>query len=92
MKSHIGQVVSVKKEKPVASTPAPPAAAASQHSESNDLLGALTPNRPPSPRGSKTPKEEVEIDASSTEEKRNVDTGTLTPKPEVCMLYCSSTK
>ncbi|XP_044060563.1 histone-lysine N-methyltransferase, H3 lysine-36 specific isoform X2 [Siniperca chuatsi] len=77
------QVGSVKNEKPVVRTSSPPAAAASEHSESKDLQGVLTPNRPPSPRGAKTPKQEAEMEACSTEEKQNVHTGTLTPKPEV---------
>ncbi|XP_078116928.1 histone-lysine N-methyltransferase, H3 lysine-36 specific [Sander vitreus] len=76
------QVESVKKEKPVPSTSSAPAAAP-QHSESKDLPVVLTPNRPPSPPGSKTPKQEAEVEACSTEEKQNVHTGTLTPKPEV---------
>ncbi|KAL7395754.1 hypothetical protein ABVT39_022564 [Epinephelus coioides] len=75
------QVGSVKKEKPVPSTSS--AHAAPQHSESKDLSVVLTPERPPSPRGSKTPKQEVEADACCTEEKQNVHTGTLTAKPEV---------
>ncbi|KAM7389644.1 hypothetical protein PAMP_023607 [Pampus punctatissimus] len=49
------------------------------HSEDKDL----TPSRPPSPRGCKLPKQEAETEACSTEEKQNVHTGTLTPKPEV---------
>ncbi|XP_051275205.1 histone-lysine N-methyltransferase, H3 lysine-36 specific isoform X2 [Dicentrarchus labrax] len=76
------QVGSVKKEKPVPSTSSAPDAA-SQHAESKDLLGGLTPNRPPSPRGSKTPKQEAEMEACSPEEQQHVHTGTLTPKPEV---------
>ncbi|XP_070818700.1 histone-lysine N-methyltransferase, H3 lysine-36 specific [Chaetodon trifascialis] len=76
------QVASMKKEKPVSSTSSAPAAA-SQHSESKDLLEGLTPDRPPSPQGSKTPKQEAEVEACGAEEKQNVNTGTLTPKPEV---------
>uniref|UniRef100_A0A8C4H8N4 Histone-lysine N-methyltransferase, H3 lysine-36 specific n=1 Tax=Dicentrarchus labrax TaxID=13489 RepID=A0A8C4H8N4_DICLA len=81
-------VGSVKKEKPVPSTSSAPDAA-SQHAESKDLLGGLTPNRPPSPRGSKTPKQEAEMEACSPEEQQHVHTGTLTPKPEVRMWYSS---
>jgi len=77
----------VKKEKPITTTSSAPAVAP-QHSECKDAVGGLSPNRPPSPRGSKTPKQETEMEPPSTEEKLNVHTGTLTPKPEVCMLYC----
>ncbi|XP_062281176.1 histone-lysine N-methyltransferase, H3 lysine-36 specific isoform X3 [Scomber scombrus] len=73
------QVGSIKKEKPVPSTSSIPAAAP-QNSEDKDVLRALTPNRPPSPQGCKTPKQEAEVEACSTEEKQN--TGTLTPKLE----------
>ncbi|KAI3351225.1 hypothetical protein L3Q82_005777 [Scortum barcoo] len=76
------QVGSLRKEKPVPGTSSAPAAA-SQHSENKDHLGGITPNRPPSPRGAKTPKQEAEMEACSTEEKQNAHTGTLTPKPEV---------
>ncbi|XP_040904033.1 histone-lysine N-methyltransferase, H3 lysine-36 specific isoform X2 [Toxotes jaculatrix] len=76
------QVGSVKKEKPVPSTSSAPASA-SEHSESKDVLGGLAPVRPPSPRGSKTPKQEADVEACSTEEKQSVHTGTLIPKPEV---------
>ncbi|XP_056238996.1 histone-lysine N-methyltransferase, H3 lysine-36 specific isoform X1 [Seriola aureovittata] len=76
------QVASVKKEKPTPTTSSAPAVA-SQHSESKDVLGGPSPNSPPSPRESKTPKQETEMEPSSTEEKTNVHTGTLTPKPEV---------
>lgn len=86
MKSHIGQVGSVKKEKPVPSTSSAPAAVS--HSDSKDLLEGPTPNQPPSPGGSKTPKQEAEIEPCSTEENQYVHTETLTPKPEVCILYC----
>ncbi|XP_026185928.1 histone-lysine N-methyltransferase, H3 lysine-36 and H4 lysine-20 specific [Mastacembelus armatus] len=75
------QVVSVKKETAIPSTICAPAA--SQDSEGKDVPGVLTPDSPPSPRGSKTPKPEAEIQTCSTEEKQNVHTGTLTPKPEV---------
>lgn len=77
------QVGSVKKEKPTPSTSSAPAAAAPHLSESKDLLEDLTLNRPPSPQGSKTPQQEAETEACSTEEKQNIHTGTLTPKPEV---------
>ncbi|XP_037636477.1 histone-lysine N-methyltransferase, H3 lysine-36 specific isoform X2 [Sebastes umbrosus] len=76
------QVGSVKKEKPAPSTSSAPAAAP-QHSESEDLPVVLTPNRPSSPRESKTPRQEAEVEDCSTEGKQNVHTGTLTPKPEV---------
>lgn len=89
MKSHIGKVGSVKKEKPVPSTPSAPGASP-PHSESKDLLEGLNPNPTPSPLGSKTPKQETEIESCSAEEKQNVHTGTLNPKPEVCMLDYSS--
>ncbi|XP_042349048.1 histone-lysine N-methyltransferase, H3 lysine-36 specific isoform X2 [Plectropomus leopardus] len=75
------QVGSVKKKKPVPSTSSAPAAAL-QHSERKELSVVLTPERPLSPRGAKTPKQEPEVDAC-TEEKQNVHTGTLTAKPEV---------
>lgn len=63
----------VKNDKPMFSTSSSPAAAsaASKPPES----------RSPSPKGSKTPKQEAEVEACSTEEKQN--TGTLTPKAEV---------
>lgn len=73
------------KDKPAPSTSSAPAAA-SHDSESKDLLEA--PNQPPSPQESKTPKQEADTESCSTEEKPYVHTGTLTPKPEVCMLYC----
>ncbi|XP_068570705.1 histone-lysine N-methyltransferase, H3 lysine-36 specific isoform X2 [Cebidichthys violaceus] len=81
------QVGSVKKEKPApdASSAAAAAAAAAappQQTESKDLPVVLTQNRPPSPQGSKTPQQEAEEEACSTEEKQNAHTGTLTPKPE----------
>ncbi|KAK2849257.1 hypothetical protein Q5P01_009091 [Channa striata] len=76
------QAVSVKNEKSVPNASSAPAAA-SQHSEGEDVLRGQSPNRPPSPLGSKTPKQEAEMEACSTEEKLIVDTGTLTPKPEV---------
>ncbi|XP_008282673.1 uncharacterized protein nsd1a [Stegastes partitus] len=66
------QLGSLKKEKPATSTSSAPAAA-SKSSES----------RSPSPQRPKTPKQEVETEPCSTEEKQNVHTGTLTPKPEV---------
>ena len=75
-------------EKPVPSTSSAPAAA-SQHPESED---ALSPNRPPSPRGAETPEQETDMEACSTDEKPNVHTGTLTPKPEVCMLLINERK
>lgn len=71
----------MKKEKPVP-------AAASQHSEGTDVLRGLTPNRPLSPRGPKTPKQEAAMEACSTEEQQNVHTGTLIPKPEVHVFCC----
>ncbi|XP_034545785.1 histone-lysine N-methyltransferase, H3 lysine-36 specific [Notolabrus celidotus] len=79
------QVGFSKKVKPVPSTSSSPtaAAAACQNSEVKDRPGVLTPNRPPSPRGLKTPKQEVEMEACSTDEKQNAHTGTLTPKTEV---------
>lgn len=86
----------MKKEKPATSTssaPAPvPAAAAavSKQSESKDNLEGANSNKPPSPRVSKTPKQEAEIEASGTVEKQIVHTGTLTPKPEVCLLLLFS--
>ncbi|XP_059201998.1 histone-lysine N-methyltransferase, H3 lysine-36 specific isoform X2 [Centropristis striata] len=79
------QVGSVRKEKPLPGTSSA-SAAAPQRSESKDLPVVLTPNRPPSPRGSKTPKQEAEVEACSNEEKQHVNTGTLTPKPEVQSL------
>ncbi|XP_034399290.1 histone-lysine N-methyltransferase NSD2 isoform X2 [Cyclopterus lumpus] len=75
------QVGSVKKEKPASSAPS----AATQQSESKDLPVVLTENQPPSPQGSKTPQQEAELEACSTEEKQNAHTGTLTPKPEVLL-------
>lgn len=65
----------MKNDKPMFSTSSSPAAAsaASKPPES----------RSPSPKGSKTPNQEAEVEACSTEEKQN--TGTLTPKAEVCM-------
>lgn len=72
----------MKKEKSVANTSSAPAAA-SQHSEGKDVLRGLTPNRPLSPRGSKTPRQETAVEACSTEEKQNAHTVTLTPQPEV---------
>ncbi|XP_036932609.1 histone-lysine N-methyltransferase, H3 lysine-36 specific [Acanthopagrus latus] len=86
------QVGSLKKEKHVPGTssalvPAP----APQHSESKDLLDDLTSERPPSPRGSKTPKQEaeVELEPCDTEETQDAHTGTLTPKPEVVSVGSS---
>ncbi|XP_067374495.1 histone-lysine N-methyltransferase, H3 lysine-36 specific isoform X2 [Channa argus] len=75
------QALSVKKEKSVPNTSSAPAAA-SQHAEAKDVLRGHSPNTPPSPLGSKTPKQEAEMEACSTEEKQNVHTGTLTPKTE----------
>ncbi|KAK5925197.1 hypothetical protein CgunFtcFv8_017741 [Champsocephalus gunnari] len=80
------QVGSVKREKPVPGASSTPAAAR-RHSESKDLPEVLTPNRPSSPRGSKTPKQEAEVEACSTVEKQ---TGTLTPKSEVLSVSLSS--
>ncbi|XP_018531265.2 histone-lysine N-methyltransferase, H3 lysine-36 specific isoform X3 [Lates calcarifer] len=70
------------REKPGPSTSSAPVGT-SQDSVSKDVHGDLTPDRPPSPQGSKTPKQEAETEACSTEEKQDVHTGTLTPKPEV---------
>lgn len=89
MISDIGQVGSLKKEKPVSSTSSAPAPApAPQHSDGKDLLEDLTSERPSSPRESNTPKQEaeVELEACDTEEKQDAHTGTLTPKPEVRMF------
>uniref|UniRef100_A0A8C2XCE9 Histone-lysine N-methyltransferase, H3 lysine-36 specific n=1 Tax=Cyclopterus lumpus TaxID=8103 RepID=A0A8C2XCE9_CYCLU len=58
----------LKKEKPASSAPS----AATQQSESKDLPVVLTENQPPSPQGSKTPQQEAELEACSTEEKQNV--------------------
>lgn len=77
----------MKKEKSVANTSSAPAAD-SQHSEGTDVLRGLTPNRPLSPRGPKTPKQEAAMEACSIGEKHNVHTGTLIPKPEVHMFCC----
>ncbi|KAM9850258.1 histone-lysine N-methyltransferase, H3 lysine-36 specific [Aulostomus maculatus] len=76
------QGVPVKKEKPEPST-ASALVVASQHSEVKDPLRVLSPKRSPPLEGSKTPKQEAEKEASSTEEKESTHTGTLTPKPEV---------
>ncbi|XP_054872650.1 histone-lysine N-methyltransferase, H3 lysine-36 specific [Amphiprion ocellaris] len=66
------QLGSLRKEKLATSTsPAP--AVTSKASES----------RSPSPQRPKTPKQEAEMEPCSTEEKQNIHTGTLTPKPEV---------
>ncbi|XP_053284603.1 histone-lysine N-methyltransferase NSD2 isoform X2 [Pleuronectes platessa] len=73
------QVESLKMEKPEPGTSSAPADDP-QHPESEDIL---SPNRPPSPRGAKTPEQETDTEACSTDEKPNVHTGTLTPKPEV---------
>ncbi|XP_068441895.1 histone-lysine N-methyltransferase, H3 lysine-36 specific [Clinocottus analis] len=78
------QVGSVKKEKPSPGASSAPAAAP-QQSESTDLPVVLTENRPPSPQGSKTPQQEAEVEAYSTEEKHNAHTGTLTAKPELLL-------
>ncbi|XP_074529877.1 histone-lysine N-methyltransferase, H3 lysine-36 specific [Halichoeres trimaculatus] len=83
------QVGFSKKVKPGRSTSSSPVAAASQNSEIKDCLAVLTPNRPPSPRGSKTPKQEVEMEACSTDETQNAHTGTLTPKSEVLPVSVS---
>ncbi|KAF7668686.1 hypothetical protein LDENG_00294660 [Lucifuga dentata] len=73
------QVGSVKKERP-APSPSSASVAASQPSESNGDLKVFTPNRPPSPQGSKTPKQESEAEDHSIGEKQDLTTGTLTPK------------
>ncbi|KAM6952434.1 histone-lysine N-methyltransferase, H3 lysine-36 specific isoform 1-T2 [Lycodopsis pacificus] len=75
------QVGSVKKEKPAPGASSAPSAAPEQ-SESRDLPVVLTHSRPPSPQGSKTPQQEAEVEACSTEETQNAHTGTLTLKPE----------
>lgn len=80
----------MKKEKPVASTSSAPSSVL-EDSESKDPLEGVSANRPPSVRGSKTPKQEPEMEAMSSEEKESEHTGTLTPKPEVCILWCSVT-
>lgn len=81
----ISHVVSVKKEKPAPTESSAPAAP--QQSESKELPSVLPPNRPPSPQGTKTPRQEAEEGACSTKEKPHAHTATLTPKPEVCTLY-----
>ncbi|XP_063733238.1 histone-lysine N-methyltransferase, H3 lysine-36 specific isoform X2 [Eleginops maclovinus] len=83
------QVGSVKRDKPLPGASSA-TAAARRHSESKDLPEVLSPNRPSSPRGSKTPKQEAEVEACSTVEKQNLHTGTLTPKSEVLSVNLSS--
>lgn len=58
-------------------------AAASHYPEGSDGQQDAASKEPPSPRGPKTPKQEAEIESCATEEKHYVNTGTLTPKPEV---------
>ncbi|CAJ1058625.1 histone-lysine N-methyltransferase%2C H3 lysine-36 specific [Xyrichtys novacula] len=83
------QVGFSKKDKPAPSTSSSPTAAVCQNSEVKDSPRVHTPNRPSSPRGSKTPKQEAEMEACSTDEKQNAYTGTLTPKPEVLSVSLS---
>ncbi|KAM7000651.1 histone-lysine N-methyltransferase, H3 lysine-36 specific [Tautogolabrus adspersus] len=86
------QVGFSKKEKPASGMSSSLAhAASSQNSDVKDRLRVLSPNIPPSPQGSKTPKREAEMEACSIDEKQNEHTGTLTPKPEVLSIGLNDT-
>ncbi|KAM3612230.1 uncharacterized protein V6R79_004996 [Siganus canaliculatus] len=89
LKQHLGVTSEVKvyvrksqKEKPVPCDSSAPAAT-SEDPESKDSFENLTSNQTPTPKGSKTPKLEPQVEACSSEEKQHGHTGTLTPKSEV---------
>ncbi|KAM3867103.1 histone-lysine N-methyltransferase, H3 lysine-36 specific [Diretmus argenteus] len=77
------QVGSAKEDRPVPSTSSAPVTASQPLESSGAVPGVFTPTRPPSPPGSKTPKQEPETEGYSMGERPNLSNGTLTFQPEV---------
>lgn len=86
MKSRDGQIGSPREEKPLPGEPSAPTAA-SDCSESEDLLKSLTPpQRSPSPGCSDNPKPESEPEPCGVADQQSLHPGGVTPKPEVCLV------